>query len=370
MKTQFTLCSWLLVCLCCALFGINGCGGDEEEVEDDEVKVEFVSASPAPGSTLEPDATIILTFDGTPTGVSVNEGTATVTGNTVKLSGPFRLGELNLTVTWGDGRQPFTYTVNVETPEGMVFIPAGEFQMGSNDGEADNDEQPVHTVHIDAFYMDEHEVTNLEYKEFLLENPRWQKSRIDKRFHRGTYLKHWSGNNYPSGKANHPVVNVSWYAAMAYAEWAGKRLPTEAEWEYAARGGVAGKKYPSGKNTISPREANYADHVGDTTAVGRYAANGYGLYDMAGNVSEWCLDEYDADFYFVSRDSRNPISGARTIQWILDNFTSIPTNSSRVLRGGSWGSWAWNLRVAGRHFYTPTFTYSYYGFRCVRPVTP
>ena len=254
-------------------------------------------------------------------------------------------------------------------PEGMVFIPAGQFQMGSIDDEAQNDEQPVHTVHIDAFFMDEHEVTNLEYKEFLLENPRWQKSRIDKRFHSGSYLKHWSGNNYPSGKANHPVTYVSWYAAMAYAEWAGKRLPTEAEWEYAARGGLAGLKYPSG-NTISTRQANYNNHVGDTTAVGRYAANDYGLYDMAGNVWEWCLDEYDADFYFVSRNSRNPISGARTIQWILDNFASIPTNTSRVLRGGSWGRPAQYLRVADRGLTTPTYTGSNFGFRCARAVTP
>ena len=369
MKTQFALCSWILVCLCCA-FGINGCGGgDEEEVE--EVKVNFVSASPAPGSTLEPDATISLTFDGTPTGVSVDKGIATVTGHTVTLSGPFRLGELNLTVRWDDGRQPFTYTVNVETPEGMVFIPAGQFQMGSNDGEADNHEQPVHTVHLDAFFMDEHEVTNLEYKAFLLENPRWQKIRIDKRFHNGSYLKHWSGNNYPSGKANHPVTWMSWYAAMAYAEWAEKRLPTEAEWEYAARGGVAGKKYPSGKNTISTREANYNNHVDDTTAVGRYAANGYGLYDMAGNVYEWCLDEYDGDFYFVSRNSRNPISGARTIQWILDNFASLPTNSNRVLRGGAWHSDPWYLRVAYRSVGSPAGSLGpNIGFRCVRAVTP
>ena len=371
MKTQFTLCSWLLICLCCA-FSINGCGGgdggDEEETE--EFSVGFVSVSPAPGSTLEPDATILLTFDSTPTGVNVNVGQATVAGDTVTISGPFRTGNLNLVVTWDDGRQPFTYTVDVETPEGMVLIPAGQFQMGSNDDEADNDEQPVHTVHIDAFFMDEHEVTNLEYKEFILENPRWQKSRIDKRFHNGNYLSRWSGNNYPSGKANHPVTHVSWYAAMAYAEWAGKRLPTEAEWEYAARGGVAGKKYPSGKNTISTRDANYNRHVGDTTAVGRYAANGYDLYDMAGNVWEWCLDEYDADFYFVSRDSRNPISGARTIQWILDNFTSIPTNSSRVLRGGSWNSSAQSLRFASRLGGTPTHADGYFGFRCARAVTP
>ena len=253
-------------------------------------------------------------------------------------------------------------------PAGMVLIPAGEFQMGSDDEDANDDEQPVHTVHLDAFYMDEHEVTNLEYQEFLLENPRWEKSRIIKWLHDGDYLKHWRGNNYPSGKANHPVVNVSWYAAMAYAEWAGKRLPTEAEWEYAARGGVAGLKYPSG-NTISTREANYNSHVGGTTAVGRYAANGYSLYDMAGNVEEWCLDEFDAEFYAKSRNRRNPISGARTIQRGLENFTSIPTgSSSRVLRGGSWFSYAPALRVAARNRDTPSYTCDCAGFRCVRDV--
>ena len=356
----------LAVCLFAIVIVMGGCGNGDDE----EVPAYFISASPAPGSTLEPDATILVTFNGTPTDVSVNVGQAKVTGNTVAISGPFRSGNLNLVVTWDDGRQPFTYTVNVEISEGMVLIPAGEFQMGSNDDEAQNDEQPVHTVHINAFFMDEHEVTNSEYKAFLLENPNWQKKQIDKRFHNGEYLKHWSDdNNYPSGKADHPVTYVSWYAAMAYAEWAGKRLPTEAEWEYAARGGLAEKKYPLG-NTISTRQANYNNHVGDTTAVGRYAANGYDLYDMAGNVWEWCLDEYDADFYFVSRDSRNPISGARTIQWILDNFKNILAKSSRVLRGGSWFNSAPALRVADRGGVTPTYARGTVGFRCARAVTP
>ena len=277
-------------------------------------------------------------------------------------------------------------------PEGMVLIPAGQFQMGSEAEDADaqrdanpsnpinywdfdtgewwvyeeHDEDPVHTVHIDAFFMDAHEVTNLEYKAFLLENPRWQKSRIDTQFHGGSYLEHWSGNNYPPGKANHPVTYVSWYAAMAYAAWAGKRLPTEAEWEYAARGGLAGKKYPWG-NTLTHNDANYTS--GDTTSVGRYAANGYGLYDMAGNVWEWCLDEYDRDFYARSRNSRNPLSGARTIQWILDNFTSIPYNSLRVCRGGGWVFW--KVRVAYRGWFEPILTNKTLGFRCVRgTVTP
>jgi len=124
-------------------------------------------------------------------------------------------------------------------PAGMVLIPAGEFQMGSGEN---TDEKPIHTVYIDAFYMDKHEVTNAEYKKFLNANPRWGKNRIPSAYHDGDYLKRWNGNNYPIGKGEHPVTYVSWYAAMAYAKWADKRLPTEAEWEKTARGGLIGQK--------------------------------------------------------------------------------------------------------------------------------
>ncbi len=263
--------------------------------------------------------------------------------------------------------------VTTPPPEGMVLIPAGEFQMGSNDAEADNDEQPVRTVYVDAFYMDGTEVTNAQFKEFLLENPRWQKDRIESRFHSGSYLKLWNGNNYPNGKGNHPVVWVSWYAAMAYAEWADKRLPTEAEWEYAARGGLAGKKYPNG-DTMTPRDANYGRNVGDTTPVGRYPANGYGLYDMAGNVMEWCLDEYDSDFYFTfPRDgvARNPLSGANSPAWLINNFTNINNSNERTWRGGSFFNSEKDHRVASRfRGWGPTTLSSEIGFRCVRAVTP
>ena len=375
MKTQFALCSWLLVCLCCVI-SMSGCGGDDEaEKPPEPVKVSFVSAGPAPGSTLEPDATILLTFDGTPTGVNVSVGDITVDGTTVTVSGPFSPGTLVLTVNWDDGEQTFTYNVNEPPPEGMVLIPAGTFQMGSTDEDASEHEQPVHTVHLDAFYMDIYEVTNAQYKVFVDANPPWQKDKIkdkiDERVHWGGYLDSWDGNNYPSGKADHPVVHVSWYAAVAYAQWVGKRLPTEAEWEYAARGRLAGQKYPWG-DTITPANANYGEHVGDTTPVGQYAANGYGLYDMSGNVWEWCLDAYDADFYAASHNSQNPLAGAATIKEILDTFTSIPTDPSRVLRGGSWRFLAQNLRVAYRLSGGPSWTGTNDddGLRCVRAVTP
>ena len=247
-------------------------------------------------------------------------------------------------------------------PEGMVLIPAGEFEMGGGDPESHADEQPVHIVSVDAFYMDKYEVTNLEYQQFVLANPRWGKDRIDFEFHDGDYLNHWNGNDYPDGKSDHPVVYVSWYAAMAYAGWAGKRLPTEAEWEYAARGGLAGKKYPWG-DVIDAGKANFNLNVRDTTAVGKYPPNGYGLFDMAGNVCEWCLDAYNANFYFES-PRENPISGANSVEEIINNFTTVTI--ARVLRGGSWLLNSEYLRVALRYGGNPSLTLLNFGFRCAR----
>ena len=245
-------------------------------------------------------------------------------------------------------------------PRGMVFIPAGEFQMGSGEN---TDEQPVHTVYIDAFYMDKYEVTNAQYKKFLDANPRWQKGRILSTYHDGDYLKNWSGDNYPPGKGEHPVTYVSWYAAMAYAEWTGKRLPTEAEWEKAARGGLMSKKYPWG-DSIHSTQANYNKNVGDTTFVGKYSPNAYGLYDMAGNILEWCLDVYDEDFY-ESSPRRNPLAGG-SLSSLTTNFSQVTTN--RVLRGGSWSTLAQSVRAADRTKGHPTLSYFGAGFRCVRSV--
>ena len=249
---------------------------------------------------------------------------------------------------------------------GMVLIPGGEFQMGSSDSEAYADEKPVHTVYVDAFYIDKYEVTNAQYKAFVDANPQWQKERLSRAYHDGDYLKPWSGNSYPSGKGNHPVVYVSWYAAMAYAQWAGKRLPTEAEWEKAARGGLVRQNYPWG-NGIGSTRANFGRNVGKTTPIGSYVPNGYGLYDMAGNVSEWCLDAYDADFYARS-PFWNPIAGDASASQIVNEFRRVKT--SRVLRGGSWYTGALYLHVAYRVWNTPTVAYGNVGFRCARDVKP
>ena len=247
----------------------------------------------------------------------------------------------------------------------MMFIPAGGFDMGSNDKDAEDDEKPRHTVYLDAFHINRYEVTNAQYKKFVDANPQWQKNRIPEKYHDGDYLKHWNGNNYPPNKGNHPVVYVSWYAAMAYAEWGGKRLPTEAEWEKAARGDRYGRDYAWG-DSLDPHKANYGENIGDTTPVGNYDMNGYGLYDMTGNVWEWCLDEYDADFYSVS-PRRNPVAGG-TVNNVVSDFTNV--KSVRVLRGGSWVSNAKFVRVSDRARFTPRITNKARGFRCVRPVTP
>ena len=244
----------------------------------------------------------------------------------------------------------------------MVLIPAGEFQMGSVAPEAANDEKPVHTVYVDAFYMDQYEVTNLEYQKFILANPRWSKEGIARWLNDGYYLNHWNGNDYPDGKANHPVVHVSWYAAMAYAQWAGKRLPTEAEWEYAAQGGLVGKRYPWGDD-IDSGKANYDENVGDTTETGTYPPNGYGLYDMAGNVWEWCLDEYEENFYAES-PRENPLSSAYSMDWIINNFTKVKILP--MMRGGSWYPPSAALRVTGRLWNSPSNTNNSTGFRCAR----
>jgi formylglycine-generating enzyme required for sulfatase activity len=230
----------------------------------------------------------------------------------------------------------------------MRLIPAGEFQMGDPFGEGDSDERPVHTVYLDAFYIDVYEVTNAMYKKFM-----------DETGHSAP--GYWNDARF--NQPNQPVVGVTWYDAAAYCQWAGKRLPTEAEWEKAARGGLVGKRYPWG-DSIDNSKANYNNKVGQTTPVGAYPPNGYGLYDMAGNVWEWCLDKYKPGFYAKS-PKKNPAAGQ--IGGLVKNFRRIKT--SRVLRGGSWYNYPSLMRVANRSMFYPDGGYNNNGFRCVSPST-
>ena len=239
----------------------------------------------------------------------------------------------------------------------MILVPGGEYQMGSKQSYA----APEHTVYVDAFYIDAFEVTNAQFKKFIDANPEWRKGNIDRKYHNGRYLRFWDGDNYPEGKGNHPVVYVSWYAAMAYASWVGKRLPTEAEWEKAARAGVVGERYVWG-DARDPNRSNYGYYDTNTLPVGSYLPNAFGLYDMGGNVWELCLDEYDKDYYKDS-PKENPLCGDMGMDVLLVDFLDVSTR--RVSRGGSWNS-PGPTQTADRGKGLPSNTNSWLGFRCVR----
>ena len=323
---------------------------------------------PEPGRDLEYSLEVSLKNAPDGSQVAVEEIKFEVEGRKIRLAldkgdGRYRLrgaggvgafggapGDLFVIVN-ADAREPdVPQTILGNDGAEMVLIPAGEFLMGSNDEDARDDEKPVHTVYLDEFYMDKYEVTVGKYKQFVRATG-----------HRA--LPSWVFEFSPTDQ--HPVIGVSWQDAMAYAQWAGNRLPTEAEWEKAARGGLVGKRYPSG-DSIDTSKANYADNVGRTKTVGSYTANGYGLYDMAGNVFEWCLDAYSSDVY-GSLPQQNPVSGGSIVS-IINNFANV--NNSRVLRGGAWDGNAQNVRCARRISASPTVTDDVIGFRCVRAVTP
>ena len=350
-----------------------------EVLRDARERIPYDRRNPAQdGSDLEYTLEASLQNTTVDEPVSIEQVTFKVEGRSIKLSlnkgdGTYRLRGAGKAGVYGGTSGDLFVSVNAKPQQlpdtiisddgaEMVLIPAGEFLMGSDDDEAYDGEKPVHPVYVDAFYMDKYLVTNAQYKVFVDANPQWRKDLIPDAYHDGFYLCHWNGGSYPDGKGNHPVTWVSWYAAMAYAHWAGKRLPTEAEWEKAARGGFVGMKYPWG-NTIGENLANYDENVGDTTPVGHSMPNDYRLYDMSGNVWEWCIDEYEETFY-ASSPRWNPVAGGQ----IGNNFTTV--NSKRVLRGGSWYVSAQSLRVAYRNWSSPSFTSSDYGFRCVRAVTP
>ena len=222
---------------------------------------------------------------------------------------------------------------------GMALVPAGTFLMGADDDIPDN---PPHEVSVDAFSIDRHEVTNAEYLEYC-------------RATGAPLPEFWGMDAFHSGVdfPHHPVVGVSWREASAYAEWRGKRLPTEAEWEHAARGGLSGMGFPNGA-TLTPEDANSAaSRLGGTVPVGIYPANGYGLHDMAGNVAEWVADRYGADYYRASPrdDPKGPEEGR-----------------FRVFRGGGWHSGPNCSRVSYRNALPANWRDFNVGFRCAMDV--
>jgi len=210
----------------------------------------------------------------------------------------------------------------------MVEIKKGNYIMGSSD--ARDDEKPAHKVNISQFKILSHLVTNSEYRAFVFANPDWQKNRIDPALHDSKYLEYWEGNEYPEEMGDHPVCYVPFSAAKAFAGWLGKRLPTEAEWEFAARGGLAGKKFPNG-DKMNDKLSNFAKRSNGTTAIKNFEPNSYGLYDMSGNLFEWTLDWYSSYTEKEETDPKGPSSG---------NYKAI--------RGGSWSSSATALRVSFR----------------------
>ncbi len=238
----------------------------------------------------------------------------------------------------------------------MVYVPAGEFSMGSND--ENPDEKPMHTVSLDAYWIDKTEVTNAMYA-VCVEKGACQPPSYSGSNTRGSYYR-------DAQYAGYPVIYVDWNKAQAYCQWAGVRLPTEAEWEKAARG-MDGRNYPWG-NTFDGSKANYCDRncsndwvadknqddgYAETSPVGAYpsGASPYGALDMAGNVWEWVNDWYGETYY-----SESP----------LQNPQGPSSGSYRVLRGGSWYSSEDVLRSAIRNGLDPTNTNNNNGFRCSR----
>lgn len=275
------------------------------------------------------------------TGLAAREGTAS----------EMNLAVEELVVTMFESTLGIDSTmVNPVDGAEMVYVPAGEFLMGSEDDDAENDESPEHTVYLDAYWIYQTEVTNAQYRQCVDEGECDVPSVVDQ-------------FNNPDFD-DHPVVYVSWFDADTYCQWVGGRLPTEAEWEKAARG-TDGRKFPWGDTGVTGEKANYCDVNCEyewldtsqddgykrTAPVGSYpnGASPYGALDMAGNVMEWVGDWYDGDYYGQS-PSTNP--------------QGPDSGEYRMLRGGSWFSNEWLLRASNRYGFVPGSGAS--GFRCFR----
>jgi formylglycine-generating enzyme required for sulfatase activity len=235
----------------------------------------------------------------------------------------------------------------------MVVVPEGQYARGSNSG--NRDEMPVHAVYLDSFAIDLHAATNEQFIRFL----EWMGGEKDSnnndiiRLRESRIRRNRGKLSIESGYSKHPVVGVTWYGAVAYSKWVGKRLPTEAEWEIACLGGLEGIVYPTGEN-IESNQSNFFS--ADTIAVMSYAPNSYGVYDVVGNVYEWCQDWYGYNYYEASQ--QEPENPKGPLQGVY-----------RVLRGGCWKSLKEDMRCSHRHRNNPWTFNKTYGFRCAADVT-
>jgi formylglycine-generating enzyme required for sulfatase activity len=317
-------------------------------------------------------------------------------------------------------------TVNIiagiASHQGMVLIKGGEYMMGAADKEGRPDEYPAHKVSVSSFWIDITEVTNAQFKKFVdatgyittaEKAPDWEEIKkqvppgtpkpadsllvasslvftppsypvelndasIWWSWKKGACWKHPQGEGSTiAGKENYPVVQVSWDDAMAYCKWAGKRLPTEAEWEYAARGGKQNEKYfwgneevESGKPKANTWQGHFPNHNSGwdnytgAAPVQSFAANGYGLYDMAGNVWEWCSDWYNADYYAsIKQNISIDPAGATESYDPMD-----PNVPKKIIRGGSFlcnATYCKGYRVSAKMKTSPDTGLEHTGFRCV-----
>lgn len=317
---------------------------------------------------------------------------------------------------------PSRYGSKTISPEGMVWIAGGTFMMGADNDQARDDEYPKHEVSVSGFFMDTHEVTNKQFRDFVEASgyvteaerkPNWEEIKtqlppgtpkpdesvlvpssltfqspnyevnLNKpaswwNWTSGASWKHPKGpESTIEGMDNHPVVHVSWNDAMAYCKWAGKRLPTEAEWEFAGRGGLANNIYPWGNENIEEGhvKANYwqgkfpqknlaLDGFYTSAPVMNFEPNLYGLYDMAGNVWEWCSDNYNYHAYKMKKGkSVNPQGPDKSFD------PNEPGIAKKVTRGGSFlcnDSYCSGYRVAARMKSSPDTSLEHTGFRCVK----
>lgn len=337
------------------------------------------------------------------------------------------LGSLAGLASCGQGKQPARETAAFASPDTlnhMVLIPAGAFSMGADDNTGVADEYPKHNVKVDSFYMDEHEVTNAEFALFVAQtgyvttaekpiskeelmrglppgSPEPDSSMLAAgalvftppdhavpfndvsqwwSFVAGASWRHPEGPGSDiKGRENHPVTQVSYEDALAFAKWANKRLPTEAEWEYASRGGLKNQPYPWGTEELTagkpkantwngnfPYKNTATDGFVGTAPVKSYMPNGYGLYDMAGNVWEWVHDLYNANYYGKDGElSVNPTGPSAAFD------PEDPGQVKHVIRGGSYmcsDEYCRGYRVSARMKTTPESGLANLGFRCARSV--